>query len=178
MDQNGKINHNFGKWASCDVLRKNSAWIFYIQPSSGILFSKTDNDNHFLYTIAMTNRKNYANCNIDGEGHQTQQLPTDCIPSNLRMNRKKNLLVATFNNSKPTENHIMKAQPNWQCCFIENTIVTDRPKLQTILSRDKFTIFIASDGGVYNYDGTFRVAISDGNSILAKNNGKFYSVHF
>jgi hypothetical protein len=72
----------------------------------------------------------------------------------------------------------MKDKPNWKCCFIENTIVTDKHKLQTVLSQHEFTIFIASDGEVYNYDGTFGVAISDGNSILAKNNGKFYSVDF
>jgi hypothetical protein len=40
MDHNGRINYRFGTWASCEVLIKNNDWLFFIQPSSGILFSK------------------------------------------------------------------------------------------------------------------------------------------
>jgi hypothetical protein len=39
-------------------------------------------------------------------------------------------------------------------------------------------IYIASDGGVHNYEGTFGVVLSDGISSFAQNSGKFYSVDF
>jgi hypothetical protein len=39
--------------------------------------------------------------------------------------------------------------------------------------QDEFTIFIASDGGVFNHEGTFGVVLSERNAQLAQNNGKF-----
>jgi hypothetical protein len=39
-------------------------------------------------------------------------------------------------------------------------------------------IYIISDGGVFNYEGTFGVIISDGSLPIASNNGKLYSVDF
>jgi ribonuclease HI len=39
-------------------------------------------------------------------------------------------------------------------------------------------IYIVSDGGVYNYEGTYGVVISDGTNPLIKNYGKLYSVDF
>lgn len=39
-------------------------------------------------------------------------------------------------------------------------------------------MYITSDGGVYNYEDTYRVIISDGESPIASNKGKLYSIDF
>jgi hypothetical protein len=129
MDQNGHINHSFGKWLSCDELTKNTSWLFLIQPSSGSLFTKMDESPNYVSMIATTKRKNYATYNSNDDSHLTQHLPNDCIPTNLRMNRKRELVVATFNNPDLAEKTIMKNQSELEDCFIENTIVHDTSHL-------------------------------------------------
>jgi hypothetical protein len=178
MTTNGRINHKFGKWLSTETLIQNNDWLFYIQPSSGLLFTKKNDDNNYLYTIATTTRKNYVIYNSEGKRHLIDHIPNDCILTNLRLIRKKKLLVATFNNPDLSETIIIKGQPDWKNSFIGNTTILDNNKLKNFISQDEFTIFIASDGGVHNYEGTFGIAISDGTSLLATNNGKFYSVDF
>jgi hypothetical protein len=178
MDQNGHINHRFGKWLKCDAMTTHNAWLFYIQPSSGTLLTKMDDSTNFVTMLPTTIRKSFATYNSNDDSHLTQLLHNDCIPTNLRMYRKQGLLVATFNNPDSMDKVIMKHQPAWDDCFIENTIVLDKDKLQKLLSQDELMIFIASDGDVYNHEGTFGVVISDGNAPLVHNNGKFYSVDF
>jgi hypothetical protein len=87
-------------------------------------------------------------------------------------------MVATFNNPESTEKAIMLDHPDWKESFIENTIIPDEHRLQLCLLKEAFTILIASDGGVYNYERTFGVVISDGITQPAHNNGTFYSVDF
>jgi ribonuclease HI len=157
---------------------QHNDWLFYIQPSSGLLFTKKTEDNNYLYTIATTIRKNYALYNSEGEGHLIDHLQNDCIPTNLRLNRKTKSLVATFNNPELSETTIKKEQSDWKNSFIGNTTILDNNKLLRFISQEEFTIFIASDGSVHNYEGTFGIAISDGSSLVATNNGKFYSVDF
>jgi hypothetical protein len=57
MDQNGRINHRFGAWLKCDALTTNNAWLFYIQPSSGTLFSKMDDSTNFVIMLPTTIRQ-------------------------------------------------------------------------------------------------------------------------
>jgi ribonuclease HI len=47
-----------------------------------------------------------------------------------------------------------------------------------MLSNEEGTTYIVSDGGVYNYEGTYGLVISNGDTIVAQNNGKMYSVDF
>jgi hypothetical protein len=178
MDHSGRINHRFGKWLKYDALTTTNSWLLYIQPSSGTLFTKMDDSSNFTTLLPTTIRKNYAIYNSNDDSHLTQQLPHDCIPTNLRMNRKQGSLVATFNNPDLLEKTIMKHQPAWEDPFIENTTVSDTTNIHKLFSQDEFIVFIASDGGVYNHEGTFGIVISDGNAPLAHNNGKFYSVDF
>jgi hypothetical protein len=46
------------------------------------------------------------------------------------------------------------------------------------MQQDDSNIYIVSDGGVYNYEVTYGVVISDGNNPLMKNYGKLYSLDF
>jgi hypothetical protein len=62
-------------------------------------------------------------------------------------------MVATLNTPEPVERTIMKDQPDWNKSFIENTIIADKNKLQLCFLQEEFTIFIASDGVVYNHEG-------------------------
>jgi hypothetical protein len=86
---------------------------------------------------------------------RTQHLPSDCIPISLRLNRKRNILIATYSPIMKQERIIPNERPHWTHCFIENTIVTDDNKFRQLFSKDEFTIYIASDGGVHNHEGTF-----------------------
>jgi hypothetical protein len=178
MDHSGRINHRFGKWLKCDALTTTNSWLFYIQPSSGTLFTKIDDSSNFTTLLPTTIWKNYAIYNSNDDSHLTQQLPHDCIPTNLRMNRKQGSLVANFYNPDLIEKTIMKHQPAWEDPFIENTTVSDKTNIHKLFSQDEFIVLIASDGGAYNHEGTFGMVISDGNALLAHNNGKFYSVDF
>jgi hypothetical protein len=73
--------------------------------------------------IATTKRKYYATYNSNDDSHLAHHLPNDCIPTNLRINRQRKLVVATFNTPDLEEKTIMKNQPECEDCFIENTIV-------------------------------------------------------
>jgi ribonuclease HI len=72
----------------------------------------------------------------------------------------------------------MKAQPHWTKNFIKNTVVTDETKFKNVFSQSEFTVYIASDGGVHNYEGTYGIILSDGVSPFAQNHGKFHIVDF
>jgi hypothetical protein len=73
----------------------------------------------------------------------------------------------------------LSKQLHWTNNFIENIRVTDGSKLKQLFSQEEeIKVYIASDGGVHNYEGTFGVVLSDGNSPFVQNNGKFYSVDF
>jgi hypothetical protein len=159
--KNGRINRRFGNCWNCDALTTNNEWLFYIQPSSGTLFTKMDDSTKFVTMLPTTIRKNFATYNSNDDSHLPQYLPHNCIPTNLRINRQHGLLDATFNNPDSIEKSIMKHQPAWEDCFIEITIVIDKNKLKFLLSQDELIVFIASDGGVYNHEGTFGVVICD-----------------
>jgi hypothetical protein len=88
------------------------------------------------------------------------------------------MLIATFNHQVTTERVVLKDKLQWMDCFIENIKITDRAKLLHLFLQQEFTIYIASDGGVYNYERTFGVIIYNGISSIAQNNGKIYSVDF
>jgi hypothetical protein len=72
----------------------------------------------------------------------------------------------------------MKNQVKWNNHFIENTIVTDVQKIKELLTNSEAPIIIISNGGVFNYEGTFGLVISDDTSPIAQSNGKLYSVDF
>jgi ribonuclease HI len=87
-------------------------------------------------------------------------------------------MTATFNNLDSDKNIIMKDLPNWKDYFLKYTIITDKTRFQSLFSQETFTIIIASDGGVHNYEGTYGVVLSNGASQFATNHGKIYSVDF
>jgi hypothetical protein len=88
------------------------------------------------------------------------------------------MLIASFNHSVTTGRVIPTNKLQWMDCFVENIKITDKDRLLQLFSQDELTIYIASDGGVFNYEGTFGVIFSDGVTSIAQNNGKFYSVDF
>jgi ribonuclease HI len=177
MANNGRIHYQFGKWAPSEIISKNNSWNHFFQVSSGALFSKSKDG--YYYISPESRKKSSATYKNDKNSfHRILQLPTDCIPISLRLNRTRNLLIATFSHATKSERLIIPDQPQWTNGFIENIIVTDSLKFKTLFSQPEFTIYIASDGGVFNYEGTFGVLLSDGLSPFAQNNGKFYSVDF
>jgi ribonuclease HI len=177
MANKGRINHHFGKWIDSHHLIKNNTWNHYVQVSTGSLFS-TSKDAFYSIPYMSRRTKSITYQNNRSNLHRVQQLPADCIPTSLRLNRKRNVLIATCSYTTQTERIITTTPPDWKTCFINNIIITDGPKLRNLISHYESTIYIASDGGVYNYEGTFGVILSDGSSTFAQNHGKFYSVDF
>jgi hypothetical protein len=47
-----------------------------------------------------------------------------------------------------------------------------------LMTKAESNVYIISDGGVYNYEGTFGVVVSDASNPLVKNYGKMYSLDF
>jgi hypothetical protein len=177
MQNKGRINHQFGKWENSSIITRNNSWNHFVQLSTGSLFTKSNNA---YYSIPAESRKKTSIIYKNDRSNclQISKLPEDCIPTSLRLNRRRNILVATFSYCiQPVRMPIID-QPDWTKCFIENTHITNDQKLKTLLSNEEVTIYIASDGGVYNYEGTFGVILSDGASPFAQNHGKFYSVDF
>jgi hypothetical protein len=173
---NGRINHKFGNWKESTIITKNNSWNHFFQISTGSLFTKFKDS---YYSISVESRKTNTAIykNDRNVFHRIQHLPEDCIPTNLRLRQQRNILTATFIPIAKPARIIMNKQPHWTNSFIENTRVTDGPKLRHLFSQEEeIKIYIASDGGVHNYEGTFGVVLSDGNSPFAQNNGKFYSV--
>jgi hypothetical protein len=147
----GRINHKFGNW---QVLIKNNSWNHYLQLSTGSLFTKSKDS---FYHISVESRKKTKAIyeNDRSQFCRTQYLPSDCIPISLRLNRKRNILIATYSPIMKPERIRMNDLPHRTHCLIENRIVTDENKFRQLFSKDKFTIYIASDGGVHSYEGTF-----------------------
>jgi ribonuclease HI len=173
----GRINHKFGAWKDSAVLIKNNLWKHFIQSSSGSLFTRSKDS--FYYIPAESRTKTTATYKND-RSHccRTPHLPADCIPISLRLNRQRNTLIAKFSPIMQPARIITKDSLHWTTPFTENTIVTDDITFRRLFSQDEFTIYITSDGGVHNYEGTFGVILSDGLSSFAQNHGKLFSVDF
>jgi ribonuclease HI len=177
MSNKGHINYQLGKWQSSDILTKQNCSNHYVQMSTGSLFTMS---NGTYYHIPCESRKKTSTThkNIRNHCQSTHDLPGNCIPISLRFSPKRNILIATVSSSTSPERIIIKDTPHRTNRFIENTIVTDAIKFRQLFSQEDLTIYVASDGGVHNYEGTFGVIMSDGSSPFAKNHEKFYSVDF
>jgi hypothetical protein len=171
-----KINYNFGKWMDSNILRKLNKWIFYFQPNSGRLYKKTNGG--FIIGEAKSKRKNSSTYDGNDKPLITSILPTDCIQAEVSFDRKRELYTATFNDSTSSKIQLKRSPEDWQDSFTANTIINDASKIREMLLNEEGTIYIVSDGGVYNYEATYGLVISNGDTIVAQNNGKMYSVDF
>jgi hypothetical protein len=72
------------------------------------------------------------------------------------------------------DNH---TEEDWESIILKNAVITDRHTLHKLYTSDR-DIYVTTDGGVSNSQGTFGVVISDAGSPVLQNNGKFYSPTF
>jgi hypothetical protein len=86
MDKNGNINHTFGTWLPCNVLYQQNALKYYYQSASGFHFKESDGS--YLFMRPEAKRRTYANYKADGYCYPTQNLPNDCITSDIRVMEK------------------------------------------------------------------------------------------
>jgi hypothetical protein len=131
MAPKGRINHKFGKWKTSAILVKNNSWNHFFQLYTGALFSKSRDVYYYVSpetrrTASATYKNNKSSFSL------IQQLPDDCIPVSLRLNRRHNLLTANFCNPPKLERLPLQDHPNWENCFIENTVVTDNSKFKRL----------------------------------------------
>jgi ribonuclease HI len=175
MRKKGQLTYNFGRWVSSEHILKANSWEYYIHPISGCLYTK-DGD-YFYYMVPIIFRKTYATYDDDGDCMGVRNLPSECYPASIRHNKTKKLYIANYS-AIHTNSASAKDDLHWTDPFLENTIITDTQKTTDLMSQDDSKIYIVSDGGVYNYEGTFGVVISDGTYPLIKNYGKLYSIDF
>jgi hypothetical protein len=110
-------------------------------------------------------------------GFLVSTLPEDCIPADVRIDRN-GMYTATFSNTNSSDNIRMIHRDKWNNDFIKNTVIKDMQRTKDLLNNPETPIIIVSDGGVYNYEGTFGLVISDGARPIVQNKGKLYSVDF
>jgi hypothetical protein len=175
MRKKGQLTYNFGRWAPSETILQVNTWQYYIHPFSGCLYTK-DGD-FYYYMTPLIFRKNYATYDDEGDCIGVRQLPSECYPTTIRHNKTKHIYIANYSNTQ-THGAIAKDDLHWTDPFLENSIITDIQKTKDLLAQVDSNIYIVSDGGVHNYEGTFGVVISDGTNPLIKNYGKLYSLDF
>jgi hypothetical protein len=157
------LTYNFGRWISSDNILKINTWQYFIHPISGCLYTKEDE--FFYYMIPLIFRKTYATYEDEGDCHGVRILPSKCYPAMIRHNKEKGIYIANYSTI-----HISgvtaKEDLNWSDPFLENTIITNTQHLSDLMNQTESYIYIVSDGGVYNYEGTFGVVISDGRNFI------------
>jgi hypothetical protein len=171
----GQLTYNFGQWITSDNIIKINTWQYYIHPTSGCLYTK--DDEYFYYMIPRIFRKNYATYDDEGDCYLARSLPSECFPAAIRHNKDKGIYIANYSTIHNTS-AAAKEDLHWTAPFLENTIITETQHTKDLMTQADSNIYIVSDGGVYNYEGTFGVVISDGSNPLVKNYGKMYSLDF
>ena len=174
----GRINHNFGNWISSDQLRTTTKCKIYYQSSTSLIFRiHEDSITSSFPSKVMSSSAHLSNSSSVNNLHH-DILPSDCIPAEIISEsnvRKK----ATFSKQyKKANQQFGNEVEEWQHSFIKNLNTLDESIIKKSLNNSNQSFYIISDGGVFQYDGTFGVIISDGINPIANNHGKLYSVEF
>jgi ribonuclease HI len=175
MRNKGQLTYNFGRWISSENILKVNTWQYYIHPISGCLYTKEDDMYYYMFPLIF--RKNYATYDDEGDCYGVSNLPSECYPAAIRHNKSKRIYIANYSTIQ-NKSAAAKDDLHWTDPFLDHTIIADTQKTIELMSKMDSNIYIVSDGGVYNYDGTFGVVISDGTNPLIKNHGKLYSLDF
>jgi hypothetical protein len=112
-----RINHKFGDWKRSDILTTTNSWNHFVQSSTGSLFSKSKEA--YYYMSAESSTQQSAIYKNDRRNlTRTLHFPEDCIPTSLRLNIKRNILIATISYTKPTVRAITHDLPHDTFCVV------------------------------------------------------------
>jgi hypothetical protein len=100
-------------------------------------------------------------------------------PVDVQTDRRSMTSTSTINRTNRKRRSALRAntmgrEENWDTYILQNTEVTDLHMFIQLCKSDN-NIYIVSDGGVYESQGTFGVVISDKASPVSINYGKLYS---
>lgn len=175
MQSNGRITHNLGNWKSLNITQQYSKWQYYFQPSTLMVFYRQDD--YYVSIVPEITRKTTAKFNSSSKRYHHNKLPQDCIPAEI-VAHKNNVRIAKFHASIILGNKHGAKITEWSDPIISNLDIVNEDKLVLLAKDNSKPISIISDGGVYNYEGTYGLVTSDGQAPIASNNGKLYSVDF
>jgi hypothetical protein len=172
-----------GEWYT-PLDENNRKWQSYVNTITKEIFVPIHEgalQGHWKQIIATSERTNSLSFMSNTSMRLLKILPKECIPADIYHDGLKCTVKYNqgVNHTTETQDDKEEGIRDWESAICQNlSLKRTHEDIQHCMSIAKANFCIVTDGGTYEYNGTFGAVITHEETMLATNHGKLYSPEF
>jgi hypothetical protein len=165
-----------GPWFMDNVINDNIWPAYYHHSSSLLLIPMSRRGDRFCKVEVEYQRGTIARISLSEQGENITELPMDCVPADFQRHTRNATFRFVRSQSTIAQSLEVPTLPMWKQVIIKHIRTPGASILDNVANNKDQTIYIITDGGVYDQNSTFGVIIINGTHIMLTNMGTLYSM--